>query len=134
MTLLNKPIGIWVLALWSICLALPALYLATETGGLKGILAWSFVAVQVFVAVGLAIRLTVARYILVASLGANVFLFGVLVWVFVFVAIAWGLRGSDAPAVVPVVAYHLFVSWGFIYLLHPDIAAYFRGYVNEPVA
>ena len=134
MTLLNKPIGIWILGLWSLCLALPALYVATETGGLKGVLALSFFAVQIFVVVGLAIRLAVARYILVASLGANVFLLGVAVWVFVFVAIAWGLRGSDAPAVVPVVAYHLFVSWGFLYLHHPDIAAYFRGYVNDPVA
>ena len=134
MTLLHKPVGIWLLGLWSICLGLPALYVATETGGLKGILALSFFAMQVFLVVGLAIRLTIARYILVASLAANVFLLGILVWVFVFVASAWGLRGSDAPAVVPVVAYHLFVCWGFIYLLHPDIAAYFRGYVNESAA
>ena len=134
MTVLRKPIGIWVLGLWSICLALPALYVATETGGLKGMLAWAFFAVQVFVVVGLAIRLAIARYILVASLGANVFIFGVVVWVFVFVAVAWGLRASDAPAVVPVVAYHLFVSWGFLYLFHPDIAAYFSGYVNESLA
>src|SRR5512136_2656013 len=107
MTLLNKPIGIWILGLWSLGLALPALYLASETGGLKGMLALAFFAVQVFVIIGLAIRLTIARYILVASLGANVFVFGIVVWFFLFVAAAWGLRSSDAPAVAPVVAYHL---------------------------
>ena len=131
MTLLSKPIGIWLLGLWSLGLALPALYVASETGGLKGMLALAFFAVQVFVVVGLAIWLAIARYILVASLGANVLIFGIAVWAFVFVAAAWGLRGSDAPAVGPVVAYHLFVSWGFMYLFHPEIAAYFRGYVNE---
>jgi len=95
------------------------------SGAIRAVV-WFFFLLQGFFAVGLLLRLALARYLLLLYLAANFFLFSLVVWFFIYIAFAWGTRTSDILVMVTFIAYLLCLSWGFIYLFHPDVVAYFQ--------
>lgn len=126
MTLRGRPLGIWILWLWCLLQGLPALVVTfNASGGLRAAV-WLFFLVQGFFVVGLLLRLPLARYLLLIYLAANVLLFSMVVWFFVYSALAWGAQLADALAMLVFVGYVLYLSWGFVYLFHPDVVAYFE--------
>jgi len=132
MLIKGRPVGIWILALWSAAHTIPGGLVAADIGAAKSLLAWFFVAAEAAVAVGLVMPWRIARYLVIVQLGVNVFVFALLAWAFVFVAIAWGLHVSEVPIVVTIAGYLLFVCWGFMYLFHPELQDYFASFANEP--
>jgi hypothetical protein len=132
MMLLKRPVGVWVLMAWCVVQALAGAAIGLDSHGMRGALAWGFTLMQVLFVAGLALPMGPVRHFVAAYLGANVFAAALATWSIVFVAVAWGLRNSDLPLVAPVAVYQVFVAWGFLYLFHPDVQVYLRGYVNAP--
>ncbi len=132
MMLLKRPAGVWILMAWCTVQALAGLTIGLDSHGLRGAMAWGFTAMQVLFVAGLALPMAPARHFVAAYLGVNVFAAALATWSIVFVAVAWGLRNSDWPLVAPVAVYQAFVAWAFLYLFHPDVQVYLRGYVNAP--
>lgn len=132
MMLLKRPVGVWILMAWCAVQAVAGLALGLDSHGLRGALAWGFTLMQVLFVVGLALPMAPARHFVAAYLGANIFAAALATWSIAFVAVAWGLRNSDLPLVAPVAVYQVFVAWAFLYLFHPDVQVYLRGYVNAP--
>jgi hypothetical protein len=132
MMLLKRPVGVWILMAWFALQGAAGLVIGLDSHGLRGTLAWGFTLMQVVFVTGLALPMARARYFVAAYLAVNVFMAALAVWSIVFVAAAWGLRNSDLPLVVPVAVYQAFVAWAFLYLFHPDVQVYLRGYVNQP--
>jgi hypothetical protein len=126
MTLWGRPLGIWVLWLWCLFQGLPALVGTLNSGGAFRALVWGFFLLQGFFAVGLLLRLPLARHLLLIYLAINFFLLSLAVWFFVYTGLVWGAHRTDVLAVLVFVAYLLYLSWGFIYLFHPAVVAYFR--------
>lgn len=133
MMLLKRPAGVWVLMVWCTAQALAGLAIGLDSHGVRGALAWGFALMQAVFVAGLALPMAPARHLVAAYLAFNVFVAALATWGIVFVAAAWGLRNSDLPLVVPVAVYQAFVAWAFLYLFHPDVQSYLRGYVNAPV-
>jgi hypothetical protein len=101
-----------------------------DAGRLMSLAAWSFCAVQVFFLVGLLLPVRFARPLLLAYVAASILALALVVWFFVFVGVAWGLRGHDLPALAPLGVYLLFLTWALFYLSRPDIYDYLGGYVR----
>jgi len=133
MTLLRRPLGVWILIAWCAVQAVAGMVVGFDSSGMRASAAWGFAAAQALLIVGLALPLGPARHLMVAYLALKVFAVAVALWAIVFVAVAWGLRHSDVPLVLPVVGYQLFVVWAFFYLFDPEVQSYLRGYVNAPV-
>lgn len=131
---MKRPIGVYVLIGWCALQALAAAALGLMLPGMRAAAAWSFAGAQVFFIVGLALPLASARHLVVAYLAVKIVAVAAAIWAIVFVAVTWGLRDSDLPLVVPVAVYQIFVGWAFLYLFHPDVQAYLRGYINLPAA
>jgi len=125
MLLKERPVGIWILALWAVAHTALGALVAADVGGAKGVLAWLCVALEAIVAAGLLIPWRIARYLLIVQLAATVFVLAVPAWAFAFVAAAWGLHPTDAPVVVVI------LCWAFVYLFHPGVRDYFAGLVNR---
>lgn len=134
MQLLKRPLGIWILMVWCAVQGAAGLAVALDAHGLRGAVAWGFTLMQVAFVAGLALPMALTRHFVATFVAANVFVVAVASWSIVFVAVAWGLRGSDLSLVAPVAAYQIFVAWAFLYLFHPDVQAYMRGYINAPLA
>ena len=134
MMLLKRPLGVWILIAWCAVQALASLAIGFDSPGLRGVLTWGFAILQLLFVAGLALPIALTRHAVVAYLAVNVFAVAVGVWGIVFVAAAWGLRNSDLPLVAPIAVYQAFVAWAFLYLFHPDVQAYLRGYVNAPIS
>ncbi len=134
MMLLKRPVGVWILMVWCAVQALAGLVIGLDSSGMRGVLAWGFVIVQALFVAGLALPVSPTRHFVAAYLAVKIFAVAVAVWAIVFVATAWGLRNTDLPLVAPIVGYQVFVAWAFLYLFHPDVQAYLRGYVNAPMA
>ena len=132
MQLLKRPLGVWILMAWCAVQGAAGLAVGLDSHGLRGAMAWGFTLLQVLFVAGLALPMALTRHFVATYVAANVFVVAVASWSIVFVALAWGLRNSDLPLVVPVAAYQVFVAWAFLYLFHPDVQAYMRGYVNAP--
>jgi hypothetical protein len=133
MTLLRRPVGIWILIAWCAVQAIAGIAMGFDSSGMRGTAVWGFAAAQALFIAGLALPFGPARHLVVAYLALKVFAVAVAVWAIVFVAVSWGLRQSDLPLILPVVGYQVFVSWAFLYLFDPDVQTYLRGYVNAPV-
>jgi len=134
MLLLKRPLGLWILMAWCAVQGAAGVVIGLDSHGLRGMLAWGFVLMQVVFITGLALPLGWARHFVAAYLAGNVFLAALATWSMVFVATTWGLRSSDLPLVLPVAVYQAFVAWAFLYLFHPEVQVYLRGYVNPPAA
>jgi hypothetical protein len=132
MLLLKRPMGVWVLMAWCVVQALAGVAIGVDSHGLRGALVWGFILMQVLFVAGLALPIAPTRHFVAAYLAANTFAVALATWSIVFVAVAWGLRDSDLPLVAPVAVYQVFLAWGFLYLFHPDVQVYLRGYVNAP--
>lgn len=132
MMLLKRPAGVWLLMAWCTVQALAGLAIGLDSHGTRGALAWGFALMQAVFVTGLALPMAPARHFVAAYLAFNVFVAALASWGIVFVAGAWGLRNSDLPLAVPVAVYQAFVAWAFLYLFHPDVQGYLRGYVNAP--
>jgi hypothetical protein len=132
MRLLQRPLGIWILAAWCAVQAGVGAVFGLDAGRLMGLAAWGFCALHVFFLVGLLLPMRLARPVLLTYVAASVLGLAVVVWFFVFVGVAWGLRTSDFPAVAPIASYLLFLCWALFYLFHPDVRDYLAGYLNEP--
>jgi hypothetical protein len=133
MMLLKRPLGVWILMAWCAVQALGGLVIGLDSPGMRAVLAWTFAIVQALFVAGLALPMGATRHLVVVYLTVKFFALAVAVWAIIFVAVAWGLRNTDLPLVVPIVAYQVLVTWAFLYLFHPDVQAYLRGYVNAPV-
>ena len=133
MLLLKRPVGVWILMAWCGVQALAGLIIGLDSPGMRAVLPWTFALVQALFVAGLALPMGITRHFVVAYLAVKVFAVAVAVWGIVFVAVAWGLRNTDLPLVAPIVVYQVFVAWAFLYLFHPDVQAYLKGYVNAPV-
>ena len=133
MLLLKRPVGLWILMAWCAVQGAAGLVIGLDSHGLRGTLAWGFALLQLVFITGLALPMARSRHFVAAYLAINVFVVALAGWSIVFVAAAWGLRNSDLPLVVPVAVYQAFIAWAFIYLYHPDVQSYLRGYVNAPV-
>jgi hypothetical protein len=134
MLLLKRPVGVWMLIVWCALQALAGLAIGIDSRGLRGALVWGFVIVQALFIAGLALPWALIRHFVAAYLAVNAFAVAVAGWGIVFVAVAWGLSNTDLPLVLPAAVYLVFVNWAFIYLFHPDVQGYMRGYVNAPAA
>jgi len=135
MTLLRgRPVGICLLSLWAAAQSVPGAWLSIGASGKTAVLGWLFFVVEIAVAVGLLFPALAAWYAVLASLAVNLFVFSALLWVCAFIASAWGLHSTELMAAIGAAFYFVFLSWGFVYLFHPDVEAYFRGSVNAPPA
>ena len=132
MLVLKRPVGVWIVMVWCAVQGAAGLVVGLDSHGLRGTLAWGFVLLQVVFIAGLALPMARARHFVAAYLAVNVFAMALATWSVVFVATTWGLRNSDLPLVAPVAVYQAFVAWAFLYLFHPDVQVYLRGYVNPP--
>jgi hypothetical protein len=125
LSLKDKYIGLWILAVWSAAHIVPAAFVATDTVGPKSTLLWLLIGAEVALTAGLFLRWRAARYQLAAQICFHVLLLSLVGWAFVFVAFAWGLHGSEIPILCGIGVYLSFVCWGFMYLFHPDVADHF---------
>jgi hypothetical protein len=121
----GRPLGIWILALWSTAHAIAAMLAAPDASGTKGLVIWAVIVGEVALAFGLLKGWRPARYLLIAQVSAHVLVFGLFFWIAVFIAFAWGLRGGEPAIVLSIVAYLIFVCWAFMYLFHPDVEEFF---------
>lgn len=121
----RRPLGIWILCLWCMGQGLPAFMLSFSASGSLRAFIWLFFAAHLFFVVGLLLPLRFARVALAVYLAGNVFATALAGWFLVFVGVAWGLQVT--PVAWLIAAYGLFVSWGFMYLFHPDVRAYHEG-------
>jgi len=131
MTIKGKPVGIWILALWSVAHTIPAILVSADASGVKSLIIWIVVVVELTIAGGLLIPWRPARYALMAQIIGHVFVAALVVWAFVFVAFAWGLHASDAPIVATASGYLVLVCAAFMYLFYPTVHDYFAGMVNS---
>jgi hypothetical protein len=125
MEIKGRPLGIWILALWSVAHTIPAILVSADASGMKSLIIWLVVVVELAIAGGLLIRWRPARYLLIAQVAAHVFVSALVAWAFVFVEFAWGLHASEAPLVGLAAGYLLFACWAFMYLFHPAVRDYF---------
>ena len=121
----GRPVGIWILAFWSATHAIPALFVALDAGGAKGLIAWAVVIAEVTLATGLIMGRALARYVLIVQVAAHVLVFALFACAAMFIAIAWGLRGVELAVVLSIVGYLLLVCWAFMYLFHPGVEEFF---------
>jgi hypothetical protein len=131
MTIKGKPIGIWILALWSLAHTIPAILVSADASGMKSLIIWGVVVAELTLAGGLLVPWRPARYVLVAQVACHVFVAALVVWAFVFVAFAWGLHASDAPIVATASAYLLLACAAFTYLFSPEVEEYFAGMIYK---
>jgi hypothetical protein len=131
MVIKGKPVGIWILALWSLAHAIPAIAVSADASGMKSFIIWIVVVAELTIAGGLLVPWRPARYALIGQVAGHVFVSALVVWSFVFVAFAWGLHASDAPIVVSATGYLFLACCAFMYLFHPDVQEYFAGMVNR---
>ena len=129
MKLTKRPLGVWILTVWCAVQGAVGVFLGGGSGGTRGLAAWLFVAVQVFFLAGLLLPLKPARHFIASYVGLHIVGVGTAVWSIVFVGIAWGLRRSDLPLVIPVIVYQLFLAWAFMYIWHPGVQAYLKDQV-----
>jgi hypothetical protein len=138
MTLLRRPLGVWILAAWCAAQAGVAAVFGLDAGRLTGLAAWSFCAMQVIFLVGLLLPWRLTRPLLLVYVAASILGVAVVLWFFVFVGVAWGVRGHDFSILAPIAAYLLFLAWSLFYLFHPDVSDYLSGLIlpplSEPVA
>jgi hypothetical protein len=132
MMIKGKPIGVWILALWSLAHTIPAILISADASGMKSLIIWVVVVAELTLAGGLLVPWRPARYALVAQVACHVFVSGLVVWAFEFVAFAWGLHASDAPIVASASAYLLLACSAFLYLFSPGVEEYFAGMVYRP--
>jgi len=130
--LLKRPIGIWILVVWCALQAGAGAFMGLGLHGTRGAAAWLFVAVQVAFIAGLLLPLKPARHFVVTYVGLQILAVGTAVWGIVFVSVAWGLRHSDLPLVVPVAVYQVFLAWAFMYIWHPGVQEYLKRQVVVP--
>jgi hypothetical protein len=128
MKLLQRPIGVWLLAAWCATQAGVGAVFGLDAGRLMSLGAWAFCAVQVFFLVGLLMPVRLARPLLLAYVAASILALAVVLWFFVFVGLAWGIGNHDWPALAPLAAYFAFLTWALFYLFHPDVRDYLAGY------
>jgi hypothetical protein len=121
----GRPVGIWILALWSTAHAIAAMLAAPDASGTKGLVIWAVIGGEVALAIGLLKGWRPARYLLIAQVSGHVLVFGLFFWIGVFIAFAWGLRGGEPAIVLSIVAYLLLVCWAFMYLFHPEVEEFF---------
>ncbi len=129
MVIKGRPVGVWILALWSLAHTIPAISVSADASGMKSFIIWVVVVAELTVAGGLLIPWRPARYVLIAQVTLHVFVSALVVWSFVFVGFAWGLHTSDAPIVASATGYLLFACWAFMYLFHPGVQDYFAGMI-----
>jgi hypothetical protein len=129
MTLLRRPLGVWILAAWCAAQAGAAAVFGLDAGRLAGVAAWGFCAMQVVCLVGLLLPWRLTRPLLLAYVGASIFAIAVVLWAFVFVGVAWGVRSHDFPILAPIAGYMLFLAWSLFYLFHPDVRDYLSGFI-----
>jgi hypothetical protein len=132
MSLLQRPLGIWLLAAWCAVQAGVGAVFGLDAGRLMSVAAWGFCAMQIFFLVGLLLPVRFARPLLLAYVCASILGLAVVLWFFVFVAVAWGMRSHDLPAIAPLGAYLAFLVWALFYLFHPDVRDYLVGYFRLP--
>jgi hypothetical protein len=77
----------------------------------------------------LLLPLKPARHFLAAYMALQIVAVGTAVWSIAFVAIAWGLRRTDMPLVIPVAIYQAFLAWAFMYIWHPGVQEYLKDQV-----
>ena len=131
MVIKGRPVGIWILALWSAMHAIAAILVSADASGMKSFIIWDVVLGELTIAGGLLVRWRPARYTLIAQVTLHVLVSALVVWAFVFVACAWGLHASDVAIVAFATGYLLFVCWAFMYLFHPGVQEYFAGMVHR---
>lgn len=134
MTLRGRPIGVCILSLWSVLQSAPGIWLSIGASGKAAVVGWLLFVGEIAVAVGLLVPVIAAWYAALASLAVSVVAISAALWVCVFIAAAWGLHSSELMAAIAVGVYFLFLCWGFVYLFHPELEAYFRGSVNQPLS
>ncbi|HTS52467.1 MAG TPA: hypothetical protein VMH26_04270 [Burkholderiales bacterium] len=130
MVIKEKPVGIWILALWCGAHTIPAILVSPEASGMKSLVIGAVVVWELTIAGGLLIRWRPAQYMLIAQVALHVFIAALVVWTFAFLAFAWGLHPSDVPIVACAVGYLLLVCSAFMYLFHPGVQEYFAGMGN----
>jgi hypothetical protein len=134
MTLLRRPLGIWILAAWCAAQAGVAAVFGLDAGRLTGLAAWSFSGMQVVFLAGLLLPWRLTRPLLLVYLASSIFGVAVVLWSFVFVGVAWGVRSHDFPILAPIGAYLVFLAWSLFYLFHPDVRDYLSGFMPAPPA
>jgi len=131
MLIKGRPVGIWILAVWTVAHAIPGVLIASEISGMKSLLVGLVVAMELAVAGGLTVRWRIAWYLLIAQVVLTFFVLAAGVWAMVFVAAAWGLHATDTPAVLLIAGYLLFVCSAFMYLFHPEVEEYFAELADD---
>jgi hypothetical protein len=134
MKLLQRPLGVWLLAAWCAAQAGVGAVFGLDAGRLMSLAAWGFCALQVFFLVGLLMPVRLARPLLLAYVAASILALAVVLWFFVFVGVAWGIGNHDWPALAPLAVYFAFLTWALFYLFHPDVQDYLLGYLRVPPA
>jgi hypothetical protein len=100
----GRPVGILLLGLWCAAHTIPFGLLAADASGGKAFLAWVLVLVVLLATGGLLARSRIARWVVVVQVAVHVFLFSIAGWAFLFVALAWGLHGSETAVVALILA------------------------------
>jgi hypothetical protein len=124
---------VWILAAWCAAQAGVAAVFGLDAGRLAGLAALSFCALQVGFLTGLLLPWRPMRPLLLAYVAASIGGVAIVLWFFVFVGIAWGMRSNDLPIAGPVAAYFAFLAWALFYLLHPDVRDYLQGFLPPDV-
>ncbi len=125
MLIKGRPVGVWILALWSAAHAIPAMFIAVDASGMKALIVWAVIIGEIALATGLIMGWRAARYLLIAQVTVHVFVFALFACAAMFIAIAWGLRGVELAVVLSIAGYLLLVCWAFIYLFHPRVEEFF---------
>jgi len=125
MLIKGRPVGIWILAFWSAAHAIPAMFIAVDASGMKGLIAWAVIVGEVALVSGLVMGWQPARYLLIAQVTLHVFVFALIACGTLFVAIAWGLHGVELAVVLSIAGYLLLACWAFMYLFHPGVKELF---------
>jgi hypothetical protein len=130
MTLKDKLIGLWVVALWALAHVGPGVWLALDTPGTKGMLLWTMVVGEAVLTAGLLLGWRLFRYLALAQMVVHVLVFSTVAWVFVFVAFAYGLHGNELPILGAVGLYVAFMAWAFFYMNSPGVRDHFATALN----
>lgn len=123
----RRPIGIWLLCLWSLLQGGPAFIASFGSSGGLRVAVWVFFLLHVFFIAGLLIPIRIARYLLLLYAAGCIFAFSLAGWFFLFSAVAWGLRPTATLIAACIAAYLLLLAWAFFYLCHPTLKGYFEG-------
>lgn len=129
MTLLRRPLGVWILSAWCAVQAGAAAVFGLDAGRLAFVAAASFCALQAVLLVGLLLPWQHTRTILLGYVGASIVGVSLVLWFFIFVGVAWGTRQHDLAIATPVAVYFAFLAWTWMYLFHPDVADYLKGFI-----